>query len=55
MQIASDRVIDGQVVIDREFEVDAGLEAVLLESIAQGRRGETISAEALIQEMRSRE
>jgi hypothetical protein len=72
MQIASGKVIDGQVVIDGElpegsdvtllaldgeetFEVDAELEAVLLESIAQGRRGETISAEALIQEMRSRE
>ncbi len=72
MQIASGKVIDGQVVIDGElpegadvtllaldgeetFEVDAELEAVLLESIAQGRRRETISAEALIQEMRSRE
>jgi hypothetical protein len=49
------KVIDGQTVIDGEFEVDAELEAVLLESLAQGRRGETISAEALIQEMRSRE
>ena len=72
MQIASGKVIDGQVVIDGElpegadvtllaldgeetFEVDADLEAVLLKSIAQGRRGETISAETLIQEMRSRE
>jgi hypothetical protein len=72
MQIASGKVIDGQVVIDGElpegaevtllaldgeetFEVDAELEAVLLESIAQGQRGETISADALIQEMRSRE
>jgi hypothetical protein len=72
MQIASGKVIDGQVVIDGDlpegaevtllaldgeetFEVDAELEAVLLESIAQGRRGETISAEALILEMRSRE
>ena len=40
---------------EETFEVDAELEAVLLESIAQGRRGETISAEALIREMRSRE
>jgi hypothetical protein len=72
MQIASGKVIEGQVVIDGElpegaevtllaldgeetFEVDAELEAVLLESIAQGQRGETISADALIQEMRSRE
>jgi hypothetical protein len=39
---------------EETFEVDAELEAVLLESIAQGRRGETISAEALIREMRSR-
>lgn len=37
------------------FEVDAELEAVLLESIAQGARGETISAEELLREMRSRE
>ena len=45
------------VVIDGEetFEVDAELEAVLLESISQGERGETISAEALLDEMRSRE
>jgi len=37
------------------FEVDAELEAVLLESIAQGERGERISAEQLLREMRSRE
>lgn len=40
---------------EETFEVDAELEAVLLESIAQGKRGETISAEALFEEMRSRE
>jgi hypothetical protein len=40
---------------EETFEVDAELEAVLLESIAQGERGETISAEALLREMRSRE
>jgi hypothetical protein len=40
---------------EEEFEVGAELEAVLLESIAQGRRGETISAEDLLREMRSRE
>jgi hypothetical protein len=59
-------VIDGELpegaevtllALDGEetFEVDAELEAVLLESIAQGERGETISAEALLEEMRSRE
>jgi hypothetical protein len=50
MQIASGKVVDSQ-----EFEVGAELEAVLLESIAQGQRGETISAEDLLREMRSRE
>jgi len=37
------------------FEVDAELEAILLESIAQGERGETMSAEELVRELRSRE
>jgi hypothetical protein len=38
------------IALDGEetFEVDAELEAVLLESIAQGDRGETISAEELL-------
>jgi hypothetical protein len=40
---------------EENFEVDAELELVLLQSIAQGARGETISAEALLREMRSRE
>lgn len=54
MQNPSQGVIDGRVVVGAEllgreevamdgddtFEVDAELEAVLLESIAQGRRGE---------------
>jgi len=40
---------------EETFEVDAELEAVLLESIAQGQRGETIAAEDLLREMRSRE
>lgn len=40
---------------EETFEVDAELEAVLLESIAQGQRGERISAEELLREMRSRE
>ena len=59
-------VIDGELpegaevtllALDGEetFEVDAELEAVLLESIAQGERGETLAAEALLEEMRSRE
>jgi hypothetical protein len=40
---------------DETFEVSAELEAILLESIAQGERGETIPAEELLREMRSRE
>jgi len=40
---------------EETFEVDAELEAVLLLSIAEGERGETISAADLFQEMRSRE
>jgi hypothetical protein len=46
-------------VIAREeeetFEVTPELRAVLLQSIAQCERGETISADELIREMRSRE
>jgi hypothetical protein len=70
MQIASGKVVDGQVVVEgdlpegadvtllaldgeEEFEVGAELEAVLLESIAQGQRGKTISAEDLLREIRS--
>jgi hypothetical protein len=53
MQIASGRVINGQV--EEVFEADAELEAVLLQSIEEGRRGETISAEELLREMRGRE
>ena len=40
---------------EETFEADAELEAVLLESIARGQRGERISAEELLREMRSRE
>ena len=40
---------------EETFEVDAELEAILLESIAQGERGQRISAEELLREMRSRE
>ena len=40
---------------DEAFEVDEQLEAVLLESIAQGSRGETISGNDLLEEMRRRE
>jgi hypothetical protein len=40
---------------EETFEVDAELEAVLLESIAQAERGETIAAADLLREMRSRE
>jgi len=71
MRITSGRVIDGRVVYEGElpegaavtllaedeetFEVSAELKAVLLESIAQCERGETMSAEDLLREMRSRE
>ena len=40
---------------EETFEADPELEAVLLESMAQGQRGEHISAEELLSEMRSRE
>lgn len=40
---------------EETFEADPELEAVLLESIAEGERGERISAEQLLREMRSRE
>ena len=72
MQIASGKVVNGQVIIEAElpegadvtlialdgeetFEVTPELKAVLLESLAQGDRGETIPAEQLLREMRSRE
>jgi hypothetical protein len=41
--------------IEDTFEVSAELKAVLLESIAQCERGETIPAEQLFQEMLNRE
>jgi hypothetical protein len=40
---------------EETFEVDGELEAVLLESIAQGQRGERTSSEDLLRGMRSRE
>lgn len=45
------------IALDGEetFEVSPELEAILLESIAQGERGETVSAESLLRELRSRE
>lgn len=36
---------------DETFEVSAELETILLESIAQGERGETISAEELLRDL----
>jgi hypothetical protein len=44
------------IALDGEetFEVSPELEAVLLQSIAQGQRGETISAEDLLHELRMR-
>jgi hypothetical protein len=48
---------DVRIAFDDEetFQVDAELEAMLLESIAQGRAGNTISADDLLEEMRGRE
>jgi len=45
------------IALDGEetFEVTPELKAVLLESIAQGDRGEVISGEELLRELRSRE
>jgi hypothetical protein len=40
---------------EEAFEVSPELKAILLESIAHCERGETISAEQLIQEMLDRE
>lgn len=40
---------------EETFEVGPELKAVLLESIAQCERGETISVDDLLREMRSRE
>jgi len=40
---------------EETFQVSAELKAVLLESIAQCERGETIQAEQLFQEMLDRE
>ena len=45
------------IALDGEetFEVSPELEAIILESIAQGQRGDVISAEDLLSELRSRE
>lgn len=45
------------IALDREetFEVTPELEAIILESIEQGRRGDVISADELLAELRSRE
>lgn len=40
---------------EETFYADPELEAVLLESIAQGQRGDRISADDLLREMRNRE
>jgi hypothetical protein len=40
---------------EETFQVSPQLEAILLQSIAQGERGETISADDLIRELRDRE
>ena len=71
MQIASGKVVAGQVVIEAElpegaditlialdgeesFDVTPELETIILASIAEGRQGNVISAEELLQELRSR-
>ena len=45
------------IALDREetFAVSPELEALILESIAQGQRGEVVSADDLLAELRSRE
>jgi hypothetical protein len=40
---------------DESFELDAAAEAELLESMAQGDRGETIPAEEVLRTLRNRE
>lgn len=40
---------------DESFELDAAAEAELLDSIAEGDRGETISAEEVLRALRNRE
>jgi hypothetical protein len=57
MQLDSEVPDGADVTLDAEetFDTDAELEALLLESIAQGERGETIPLEELLGEMRSRE
>ncbi len=40
---------------DETFEADPELERVLLQSIAQGREGRTVSFESVLAELRSRE
>lgn len=72
MQIASGKVVAGQIVVEAElpegadvtlialdgeetFEVSPELEVIIIESIAQGRRGEVISGDDLLRELRRRE
>jgi len=45
------------IAVDGEetFEVSPQLEAIILDSIAQGRRGEVVDAEDLLRELRSHE
>ena len=56
MQMATGTVANGKVVVDGEadetFEVPPELEAALQESMAQADRGETISADELIERLR---
>ena len=50
MQLSTSTVEGEKVVV--EFDVPADLEAELLESIAEADRGETISADELIERLR---
>jgi hypothetical protein len=70
MQLATDIVVNGKIIVEGEllpdgtvgtilareaqetFEVPPELEAELLDSIAEADRGETISADELLQRLR---
>jgi len=38
---------------DETFELDASMEAELLESLAEARRGETVSADEVVRDLRN--
>ena len=57
--VEGDPLPDGAVVTilaregDETFELDASMEAELLESLAEADRGETVSAEAVLRALRN--